>query len=658
MQTRERAWQLSQGDHAANGRFKVAEDFRVLDAPSDSAVWLATADIVDQILLGAPITDLYSASSRLASVAALPDNDEAANLLLAWACAAALARSPSVETWVFVKSIAYQSWEVEHWIDPAMMMAAESVIGARDAFCGLAKDVFEQLDAGKVISERSRFAAERERHWNHWNSHGDQLIDLWWGLRWDNSMSYEDEFALFSVWSRLSLADFARSLGEAVNPSLVQSALVVTGAGPFNPSFDTWTLLVELSPPTFDVDGRWNGSILAPLLLVSARREIHQTASAVLRQNVDADDDVLSEEIMQAAGAVATVLAKRADRLGLFVRWSTWLTRQMLGSPVTDLVSPRTSFFVDKSLMDAMGERLRGDSFPVESPLDASAWEPWCYYCSQSYLANSGYIVPPSPRPFLEEWVVSPDDWAGARGRSLHDRASLFITLTKEIPGFSGHLLAFPMIEQRKAEEYWYETWVATHTLREIVEFGDFDAGSDEYSRRVEASHLLLLLFRIGMAVLDQGSSGRPVAGSSETLALVAHHAVMADAAREMVAIDDTINRSLWETMALHLATRRFIWEQRDDDAPEPGAIFTPGDHPTPAGYLALAKGNPSALVELLFSVAQNKPGVEQLRRSVSDAAIDIDGAALALNRLRALSPRHYPFDESRLRQVRNLLHD
>jgi hypothetical protein len=89
-----------------------------------------------------------------ARVANLQTYLDSQTLLMTLACAAAFARSPSLQTWCRVKAFKYNSWQLARWLSEAMMAYVQVTLSARDAYVLLAKEVFSGL---KNFSLQSKF---------------------------------------------------------------------------------------------------------------------------------------------------------------------------------------------------------------------------------------------------------------------------------------------------------------------------------------------------------------------------------------------------------------------------------------------------------------------------------------------------------------------
>lgn len=112
----------------------------------------------------------------------------------------------------------------------------------------------------------------------------------------------------------------------------------------------------------------------------------------------------------------------------------------------------RSPTYIDEALIEAIGLKLKDQIVPSVSPTDASAWEAWCYRAVLASHAHSDFMQPPDENSFLKEWLLTLDEWAGDRGIQLRDRASLFTSMTKVIPGNAAHLLAYPVARSDSPE--------------------------------------------------------------------------------------------------------------------------------------------------------------------------------------------------------------
>jgi len=641
----------------ADALFKTEQDFRQLLSACPEDLPSSFDEAVDWVVhQGGEIAELEQRINVVCHQINLQDFPDSTNLLMAWACAVALAQSPKLQTWEKIKNFKYHSWQLAHWLAHAMLVRAEGNSNTRKAYINLAIEAFSALDSFELVSLWDRNNQERTGAWAYWSERLDKLDDIWWGLRgWHGPMNYEEESSLFHVMCKLASDEFVHVIAQSPNPYLVHSVLLVTGVGAFSPRFSEWEKFTTAAPLAFEADGRWNGSVLAPLLLVEAREQLLQTGRNIHRLNAcDVDLEKVKKETANVVEAVVTTLATRQDALPLFARWSTRLMRQLLSHSEEDINDVQSAAFVDNALIEAIGRKLKDQSVIQVSPGDASAWEAWCYRCVLASHANSDFIDPPDSIIFLAEWIISPDEWAEKKGQDLRKRASLIVTMNKEIPGMAEHFLAYPIVRSESPTEAWISMWNATHTLREIVEFGDSDASGDEYHSRSEAGKLLLLVFRIGLAILDQRVAQCSNSDSLEARSQAKLHEALASAVLEMREIDDTLNRDEWLDAVRHLATRRLIWEEQSPESQRLGRfpVFCLEDTPTFSDYLKAAKSDTIELLAVLQSVLLNSPDIPRLQKELNTASVNLSDVLGMVRRLNQYDPRRYPIDENQLQRL------
>ena len=643
-----------------NDSFKTEQDFhQLLGAGGESLPTILDEAVTWVVQQGGEIAELEQRITMICNQVDLQEFPDSANLLMTWVCAEALVQSPSLQTWGNVKRLKYNSWQIEHWLASAMIVRAERSSNARKAYIDLTKEVFVGLDSSSLVSLSGRYNQERVSALSYWKECRDKLDELWWGLRgWSGFMVYEEDLSLFHVLNQLDPDELIHDISQSTNPYVVHSVLTLSGAGAFFGRFEQWKKFAADAPTAFEADGTWNGSVFAPLLLVEACNQLLLAGRSIPHFNAsDVDVERVKREIVSVVEAVVSTLAKRPDAIALFARWSTWLMRQMLSHSEKDTHDVRSAAFVYDALIEAIGRKLKGKSVIQISSSDASFWEAWCYRCVLASHAYGGFIDLPNSRDFLAEWTLSPDEWAEKKGQRLRERANFIVTMSKEVPGMAANLLAYPIVRADSPTEAWIGMWNATYALREIVEFGDADASADEYQSRLEAGKLLLLVFRIGLAILDQrvdqcSSSDTPVARSQAKL-----NEALASAVREMREIDDTLNRGEWLTAIRHLAVRRLIWEMSGSEGQKSPSfpVFCADDKPTFSDYLAEEKGNAFELLALIQWVLINAPDIPRLQSELSTASVNLTDALVMVRRLNQYSQRRYPIDELQLQKIKDL---
>lgn len=637
----------------ADTSFKTAQDFLALLNAFPNGLPRAFDDVVIWIVeQGGDLSELERRIALVVDAANLHAYPDSQLLLMTFACAAALAHAPSLQTWGRVNAFKYNSWQLAHWLGEAMTAYAKVNSQACHNYVALAREAFAGLDKLSLKSKSDRINEERSGACASWNKRRDKLDEIWWGLRgWHGFMNYEGELPLFQVFYELSPDEFIRTLSRSSNPYLVGDLLFVAGIGAFSPRFLAWKQMVAVAPVAFEDDGKWNGSVLMPLLLVEARNQLLQVRQDFRTTDPTPDElDAIKQEVASTAELITTTLAARQDASSIFSRWTPWLMRQVLSHTSKEVADVTSSAFAEDALIDAIGRNLGNCALPQTSPEDAASWESWCYRCTLSSFAYNKYILVPAWEDFGDEWRLEPEDWAGKKGFLLRDHASL-ITLNKETPGIAANLLGYPIAQSPSPVASWIGLWSDAITLREIVEFGDSDATSDEYSSRSEAGRLLLLLFRIGLAIFDQGASQCSSSSSPEAESFVDLYKALASAAHEMREIDSTLNHNEWLSVYQHLTIRRMIWEQSSGCACGTGnfQVFKPDDSPTVVDLLTEAKGNVIELVAILQSLLLNSPDVSRLKTDLNSASISLPYIVSSIRRLNKLHPRKYPIDELQL---------
>lgn len=593
--------------------------------------------------------------------AGLTQTEDLGEMLLALSCAVVLMESPTLAAWENVRQLKSHSWQLEHWLSNAMLAYADVCLEAKSAYVDLAKNALFGLDGMRLHSQWERKNNERESALAAWNDCEGKLDEIWWGLRgYPDFQNYEEEYSLIYVLSKLDMEEYASCISKISNPFLVRASLFFVGVGGFFSEFDLWKKLIAAAPLAFEPDGKWNGSILAPLLLVNARYELLQTGRGIGGNYLSPGEmeiDGLRNEIVWFSDLVIEAISGRGDALPLFSRWSSWLMRQLLNQGERSINDPRTSGFVDNAIIEAIGKSLKGKAILASPPDEAPHWERWCFYCVHASHAHGGFIGPPSPNDFINEWNISADDWPAAKGSALVEHAKNFVMTRDEMPGIAAHLLAYPIAQNEAAAQLWAEMWQSAYALRAVVEFGDSDVIKDSYQSQSKASDLLVLLFKIGLAIFDQ-RVGRLIEEKSVTdrsLALL--HQWLAEAVREMSEIDDTLGRDKWRISVRHLAVRRFIYGQvkESDDPGAKAAIFLEEDSPRLSDYLFEAKNDAFELLSILGSVAMNDPDIGELLAELSEAEVDVKSTLEMVRRLNQYNPRRYPINEQQLKMVQKL---
>ncbi|THK42608.1 hypothetical protein E8Q33_03515 [Methylophaga sp. SB9B] len=644
---------------SAESSFKTALDFLNLLSLFSLVQTKAFDDVISWIVNQSG--DLSELEQRTAQVAdefaqVVPDSNA---LLMTLACAAALAQMPTLRTWSKVNALKYDSWKLGHWLSAAMIAYSEVHPSACDSYTKLAKETFTALENFSLQSRSERANEERVGAWNNWNTRPDKIEKIWWGLRgWHGFMNYQEELPLFYVFYKLEPDEFIRTISRSANPYLVSALLFVVGIGASSPRFSEWKRMIVVAPVAFEADGKWNGSVLMPLLLVEARNQVLHVPLDLNPDLTPGELDEIKQEISSTAELIVNALAARQDASAIFVRWVPWLVRQLLSQTEKDLSDVKSSAYADNSLIDAIGRKLENRFLPQTVPDSAPLWEDWCYRCALASFAYDEQIQTPAWKSFGDEWNLSPEDWAGDKGRSLRKRANLISNMNEDIPGIAANLLAYPIAQSSSSTEDWTGLWNNTITLREIVEFGDADTVEDEYSSRSEAGRLLFLLFRIGLAIFDQGAAHSSDKNSPKARSLAGLFKTLNSACNEMREIDSTLNYDEWLLAAQHLVIRRIIWEDSSvgETASMSFNVFKSNDRPTISEILSEEKGNTIELVAILQSLLLNSSDMSRVKAGLHSASIDVSSVVLSHRRLNEYHPGKYPIDEAQLQKLEALV--
>lgn len=638
--------------------FKTAQDFLHLFNLFSPIQLKEFDDVVNWIgLQGGDLSELKQRTAQLAHELFQSDSDSHP-LLMTLACAAALAHTPSLQTWCNYNAFRYNSSQLGHWLSEAMLGYAEVHPQACTAYVELAKKVLAGLKSHSIQSTSDYTNNARAKLWANWSACQNKLEEIWRDLQEGHSfMNYEEELPLFYVLYKFDYDEFIETISRSDNPHLVSGLLFVAGIGAFSPRFSEWKRIISAAPVAFYEDGKWNGSVLIPLLLVDARNQLLR-----IRHNLQ-DPDITSNEIdktkleiTSAIQLVVTTLTFRQDAPGIFSRWTPWLMRQILGHTEKEIADVKTTAFIDETLIEVIGRELENCPLPQTSPEDAPLWEAWCYRCVLASLAYSGFIKVPDWTSFRDEWKLTPEEWTGTKGDLLRGHASLIITFNKETPGVAANLLAYPLTQLTIGFETWSELWDAAVTLREIVEFGD--SAIDDYSSRWEAGRLLLLLFQIGLAIFDQASAHTYDNNSPEARSLASLFKALNFATDEMLEIDITLNHDKWLLMTQHLTVRRMIWEGAscNENTSMGFQVFKADDTPNVSDIITRVKIDEPELIALLQSLILNSSDFGRLRAYLQLASIDLPKVMSSIKALNQYHPRKYPIDEAQLNKLNNHL--
>ena len=196
------------------------------------------------------ITELEQKIKVVSQILELNVNDfpNSVNLLIVWACAEALAKTPSRSTWERISKLKYYySPQFENLFYDVLILYTEINPDAKTAYIQISTDIFQAFE---------------EKH----DQRNITLEDIW------RSPHNVAEFQLFNILAILDLEQFIQVISKSQNPDLVNSALMSAGT---YCNFNLWEKFVYNIPIAFSNDGRWHqSSITIPSLLTIARDEL------------------------------------------------------------------------------------------------------------------------------------------------------------------------------------------------------------------------------------------------------------------------------------------------------------------------------------------------------------------------------------------------
>ncbi|WP_081085380.1 hypothetical protein [Burkholderia cepacia] len=638
-----------------NDQFKTQSDFIAfvsLDSPIFASLIADLADMVASQTMLVDIEMLRERAQQNEDLVVDPD------MMLTVSCAWALGNYPNLVTWTNVRKIARHSWQLEHWLHEAMSGLSKIYEKLRNNYVELAKVVFDALHQGELKSETERKNVERSTALQHWRKTTYKLDEIWWGLRAGNFMNYEEEMPILEVLNEIEPDELLRLISESDDPFLVDAGMIAAGVSAFNPRFSQWEKYARQAPLAFEENGSWNGSVMLPLLLVHARDHLLNPGRQVPRNGANENEVAeLTAEVLQLIRAVVEILEDRDDSVALFSRWGSWLMRELLRQGDPDIRDIRSNGFVDNALIEAIGRSVQGKTLIANAPQDAAPWEAWSHVCVLSSFAHDGFAEAPPFQAFASQWLLSPEDWRGPSGRRLVERANLHL-FKDDIPGLAANLFAFPLASGDAFALGWQQVWDGADQLREVVEFGSADSGPDSYSDQTDASRLLLLLGRMGLACFDQAATRIERSHDEQTAEqIIRMHELLYAAATEMLQIDKTLNRDKWHELMHHLAIRRVYWDANYIDV-ERTALFQKEHLPTIRNYLENFQTEPSRLIHFLHACMLNRLNTSEMRTELIDAAVDLGVCIQSLAKLNKLRPERYRLDSRAVDMVRPLMSD
>lgn len=642
--------QYAQYDQYDHSRWKTCNDFiQVLDELGQ-----------DEQVLIEPISELILRSDtggkELFGILKQQITAENVNtdMMVTLGCALALGKSPEIHTWKKIKKIAWYSWEIQHWLSEAMHAYALQHEKFRLAYIRLINDIFFALESHELKSESDKRNEERDNVRNYLNQTEIKLEELLEGLRGADFMNYEEEMRLFGLLSDIDFDHFQSLLPRSGNPLLIDSMLLGSGIGIFNPQFSKWAESVKKTPVSFNSDGTWSGSVLLPLLLMHARSHLLNPGKQVPQHGANEQEvAVLTAQVNELVQAVVDTLLERTDARGLLSRWSIWLMKQIIPQRETKFEDIRAYNFIDNALIMTIGRKINGMVIDTP-PHNADAWEEWCLYCVKSLFASEGLSDAPDFALISCSWKLKPEEWHQERGRHLLSLASLHLPRDK-MPNFSAYLLAWSLSSQSDFPSRWKLAWDDASVLREVLEFGSGDIVKNVYSDRGDASNLLLLLVCIGVACLDHCVNRLSETNKPAPVNIFSLYHSLSEAVIEMLYIDNTIYRDRWKLLLKSLALRRTVWDSSFVSSQDK-SVFTSDVKPDTEFWLQFLKTDNGDLIAYLFDCLNNGVEEDKLSYALINSSVDLDNIVRNQRRLSSLRESHYKIDSRALKTINKLI--
>jgi hypothetical protein len=572
-------------------------------------------------------------------------------VVLANASVAAFREIPTRAMWEYLWSLAWHSASLAN-ILPEAIVAATAESEFRKQFLVVAREVV--MEASKNSGRR---AAEYEKDIgpnlrDDWKKH-PQLSNLWRG-NFDRSFRAvgRDDDGILSIIAEIDVSEFVQLLACYDYPDPVAHALTWCGA---QWQFERWRAVAAVAPAAFEKDATWNGSLILPLLISIAREQFQFDLGREPSSNKVSE---VTNEIRSLATEIAKIIAPRSDALGCMTRWGNWLVRNAVpavsANPIPYPTDATSQGFIDDALLDALIAEMPADRWRPVLELHIETWEVWCQFAFGALTALAGKASMPSPVEFLKEWDISPDDWPARRGLELKLHAKPFESGGLRADGYGARLLALSLIEAGDPGDQWKRFWGSTCALREIVEFGDSDrTNGDDWQSRADAARLLMLQFSIGLMMMDHLIEPPRSLVYNRSSAMEILLPQLADAVREMTAIDQ-LNGKFWSEAIRHLAIRRANWLSGSSKS---GSIVLGIEaKPTLSDFIRTLAGDTENILALVYVAQQNGVDKAVLSAAFKTAMIDLRAEIAIAENLIAISSRKIALSEAQLDAARALL--
>jgi|APMI01.1.fsa_nt_gi hypothetical protein len=561
-----------------------------------------------------------------------------ASVLLAECAGALFCSKPNVATWQMVGQI------IER--DHAAYRVVVDVVGKRlKSRAGLLEEIRKVANAlvqgTSVQSAKATYARNAETYAalvSQWRAEPN-LKDIWFGLR---GLGYVTPFRTdWHIFDLLFEVDpvFAAELIESYDEPFQPALILQWGELSPDRRFADWQQLLSLAQPAFEQDGRWNGRIMLPLLLMLAQGAMHG-AYMSRRDDLAADkrEDPRRKALVEA---VSSALLERPDGTSAALRWGGWLFRSMMGA----LHQDGAAFPLDASsrawptwsMLDALARSPASVAWLEHRPPDMPEDEELCVEGMRILAASHHDRQIPGRDLLLEMLPSSPEAFLdGEVAKRVRELPAIFTTFCKRPDALGIRVIALALLDANVAETFGM-LWRQTLTLREIAEHSEAFRSDDAYVDQAirNASETIRFVIALGINLLDY------VQDRNQTVAFQDRHATaqalfvnLHDATREMMAIDRLGRRELSNHLD-HLCVRRFAYEATR--SPGIAAPLSVTDYPTAGQLLAERCEVSPAFFGTLQMLRANGITSQAINQALESVGISLDRLIREALRLNAI---------------------
>lgn len=626
------------GDNAE--KIKSIADFRMFDSELVNVLSIDTCQLSDFIIQNKPSFEQLKNFIKQEVKSSYRLTDEQLLMLITLGCAKAVYEQPNVEIWQAVTDIKYNSWEVENWLSLALDMYSDIENNATKII-SLAENILTSLNSGELEPKSERFKGVIQHQIDAWGREKEPLKEIWFGLRGarDDFLPYLEYAPIFKIWYVADSKSFFKYL-NSINPYMAQSLLTLANVTNLNATFSNWVKAIELTPISFNNKGVYKKEIvsyLLPILLNAAYQEVIQA------QHETKDEFY----VIALVNNIVDTLAVRKDFIGIVMRWGNWLERVTLQDKDDPSDFSSASFIAGK-LLNFLGCKVKAKNLKfIKTPAqDFERWEFWAHHSVMADHLYNGFLKEYKPDCFINDWTLDLYSWQSKKAKDLLQKAYDYTHYRGSFPGKLAYQLAYSLTKADHPDELWLDMWKNTHALREIVQFGfKADMYGSTYKERSDASGLLVVLFLIGLALLDLLATHKTArnVGAIKQLFVKMHTSL-----GFMLYIDSTINKEKWQSLFRHLAIRRYIWECDTD------TLFNKSDAPTVSDFIMYSKNDIFELSKLIENILINTQNKKRLKDCLVNSDVDINKLIEKIEALNQFDSKRYSVVMSEIKLFAN----